>query len=402
MRMDGEGGEALVTAVAAATAALLVLFSLRRVVLLAASLARRRALPAMRDADLPTVTVLVPAHNEGPHVEDLLGALEKLDYPHDRLTLVLACDGCTDATDDRFRTWARDRRNAVVIASSERTGNAAALNAGLAYAAGEIVVALDADLVPRPDLVTRLIAAFADSSVGGAAAFITPRNDDASVVARYSALNARVHQLVTSAGKDRLGLNPPTHGASAYRSSALRSVGGFADEAVGVDVATSVALTRAGWRTRFVASAVAETAVAETVRDYWAQHVRWTRATLRARARRARRRASLPAAVRAEEWLLRFGNGDRVIFLVSVFVAVTGALPLWVPLAYLAVPAVQAAVVLARAGRARRLPAVAAAAVLMLPLDVAASVAAVVGVARVRRHGWDTSRRPGAAGTPSG
>lgn len=382
------------SAVAAATAALLVALSVRRVVFLAASLAGRRPCPKLRDADLPRVTIIVPAHNEAGQIRGLLSALEALDYPDKRLAAVFVCDGCTDGTQERFRAWARERRNAVVLETSERVGGAAALNAGLALAKGEIVVALDADLVPRPDLVSRLVAAFADPSVGGAAAFITPRNGDASVVARYSALNALVHQLVTSAGKDRLGLNPPTHGASAYRSRALRSIGGFADAAVGVDVATSVALTRAGWRTRFVAGAVAETAVAETVRDYWAQHVRWTEGTLRARARRGRRRASLPAAVRAEEWLLRIGNGDRVVFLVSVCVVLAGLLPLWVPLAYLAVPAVQAAVALVRAGRARRLPAVAAAGVLMIPLDVVASVAGVLGVARVRRHGWDTSRRP--------
>jgi len=385
---------------AAVTAALLVVFSLRRLVLLVASSVRHRKLSEPGAEIFPAVSVLVPAHNEEPHAEDLLEALDELEYPYDRLTFVLACDGCTDGTEERFRTWARDRRNTVVIASSERIGCAAALNAGFALAEGEIVVVLDADLVPRSDLVPRLVAAFADPSVGGAAAFITPRNGDASVVARYSALNALVHQLVTSAGKDRLGLNPPTHGASAYRSRALRSIGGFADEPVGVDVATSVALTRAGWRTRFVAGAVAETAVAETVRDYWAQHVRWTRGTLRARARHAQRRVSLPGAVRAEEWLLRFGNGDRVVFLVSLFLALAGLLPLWVPLAYLAVPAVQAAVVLPRAGRARRLPAVAVASVLMIPLDVVASVAGLLGVAWVRRHGWDT-RRP-VADTRSG
>lgn len=375
-------------------AALLAVFSLRRLLLLAASSVRPLTLSEPGNGVLPAVTLLVPAHNEGHHVEGLLGSLERLDYPRDRLTFALLCDGCTDETEERFHDWARARRNAIVIGSSERAGKAAALNAGLALAEGEIVVALDADLAPRPDLVSRLVAAFADASVGGAAAFITPRNGDASIVARYSALNALVHQLVTSAGKDRLGLNPTTLGASAYRSSALRSIGGFANEVVGVDVATSLALARSGWRTRFVADAVAETAVAETVRDYWAQHVRWTRATLRARARRARRRASLPAAVRAEEWLLRFGNGDRVVFLVSVFVALAGLLPFWVPLAYFAVPAVQAAVVLLRTGRARRLPAAAAAGVLMIPLDVVASAAGVLGVARVHGHGWDTSRRP--------
>jgi cellulose synthase/poly-beta-1,6-N-acetylglucosamine synthase-like glycosyltransferase len=389
-----------VTVIAAATAALLVAFSLRRVLLLAASLARSKDCPEMRASDLPSVTIIIPAHNEAGYIGGLLAALGALDYPRDRLTFMLACDGCTDATEEHLRAWARHRPNAVVLGLSKRVGKAAALNAALALAKGEIVVTLDADLVPRPDLVRHLVATFTDASVGGAAAFITPRNGDASVVARYSALNALVHQLVTSAGKDRLGLNPPTLGASAYRRSALGAIGGFADEAVGEDVATSVALTRAGWRTRFVAGAVAETAVAETPREYWAQHVRWTRATLRARARRARRPASLPAALRAEEWLLRFGNGDRVVFLVSVFVALAGLLPFWVPLAYFAVPAVQAAVVLARAGSARRLPAVAAAGVLMIPLDVAASVAGVLGVTRVRSDEWDKSRRP-VAETPS-
>lgn len=387
------------TVIAAATAALLVVFSARRIVLLGASLVSGLEAPAP-GGPTPRVTVAVPAHNERRHADRFLAALERLDYPRDRLAFALVCDGCTDGTEERFRTWARDRRDTTVVVLRDWAGKAAALDAALSHSHSAIVVTLDADLVPRPDVVRRLVAALADPSVGGAAALIKPENGDANVVARYSTLNTLVHQLVTSAGKDRLGLNPPTNGASAYRRSALQEIGGFPSEAPGEDVATTVALTRAGWKTRFVASSVAETAVPETIRQYWAQHVRWTRNTLDARGPRQSDRR-LPAFTRLEEWLLSIGNGDRIVFLAAVAVAVAGPLPLWAPVAYLAVPALQATVAVLRTAGPARLPAFAAAGLLMVPLDVAASVTAVLGVARARSRGWDTSRRPGVADRPS-
>src|SRR5262249_51234219 len=152
----------------------------------------------------------------------------------------------------------------------------------------------------------RMAEVFSDPSVGAVAGYLVPANADVTPIAHYAAMETWVHQLVTSAGKDRLDLNPPIlGGACAYRRSALVQIGGFRPGAPGEDVKSTVALTRAGWRTRFVPDASADNNVVHAWRDYWRQHIRWARSLFDS-AGPARRRApvqiSVPLGRRIELW----------------------------------------------------------------------------------------------------
>src|SRR5688500_13450481 len=109
--------------------AAVVALSIRRGAFLVAALLRSRPLP--QTDVFPTVTVLVPARNEGAVAGRLLGALARLRYPTDKLSVVLVCDGCADATPTLFRAWAAAHSDARVVELPVRGGKAVALNAGL-------------------------------------------------------------------------------------------------------------------------------------------------------------------------------------------------------------------------------------------------------------------------------
>ena len=369
--------------------AAVVTLSLRRAVFLVAALFRSRRLPPT--GAFPAVTVLVPARNEGAVAERLLGALARLRYPSDKLSIVLVCDGCADATPTMFRSWADARSDARVLELPLRVGKAAALNAGLRLAETEIVAVIDADLAPHPDFLRELVRPFADHRVAGAAAFLKPANPDENVVTRYAAVTTWVHQLVTSAGTDRLGLNPPTHGAAAFRRTALEQSGGFPVAPAGVDVATSFSLIRRGWRTRFVASAVADNIVVSNVSNYWRQHVRWSRAVFRVvNSDKPPVTVSLPQ--RLEMSAASIGYGDRLIFAVAIVGTVAGVLPLWVPLLYLAVPGLEIVAALLKAGVRRGIPRFLLATMVFFVADLAGSVAAVVIHVGRRPYRWHSPR----------
>jgi cellulose synthase/poly-beta-1,6-N-acetylglucosamine synthase-like glycosyltransferase len=372
-----------------------VTLSLRRGTLLVAALLR--SLPLPRPVSLPTVTLLVPARNERAVSGRLLGALGRLEYPTDKLSFVLVCDGCSDETPTMFRAWAGERSNARVLELPLREGKAAALNAGLRLAKTEIVVVVDADLEPRPDFLLELVRPFADAQVAGSAAFLWPANADDNVVTRYAAITTWVHQLVTSAGADRLGLNPPTLGAAAFRRIALEEIGGFPVLPAGEDVATSARLTRRGWRTRFVPVAVADNTVVSNLRDYWRQHVRWSRAVFPVPSRDSRlSTASLPQ--RLETGASAIGYADRLVFVIAAGGSVAGAVPIWVPLLYLAVPGLEIVVVLLKAGVRRRLPGFFFATLLFFAADLVGSVVAVIIHVARRPYRWHSPRRLHAAG----
>jgi glycosyltransferase involved in cell wall biosynthesis len=131
----------------------------------AAVLARLRPRPVRKEELTPEVTVVVAAHDEegviGRRVENLL----ELDYPSDKLEIVVASDGSTDRTHEIVEEIA-SRAPAVRLLRCERAGKATAQNAAVAASTREIVAFSDANSRWEPDALRKLLRSFADPDVG--------------------------------------------------------------------------------------------------------------------------------------------------------------------------------------------------------------------------------------------
>ena len=133
--------------------------------LAATALSRLRPRAIRKDDATPEVTVVVAAYDEedviGRRVENLL----ELDYPAERLAVVVASDGSTDGTDAAVAAIAeRDRR--VRLVSEPRRGKVPAQDAVVAELDSEIVAFTDANAVWAPDALRELVRSFADPEVG--------------------------------------------------------------------------------------------------------------------------------------------------------------------------------------------------------------------------------------------
>ncbi len=110
--------------------------------------------------ELPPVSLVIAAHDEeeviGPRVENALA----LDYPRERLELMVVSDGSTDATADRARAAGAD-----VVLELPRGGKVAALNAAVERSRGEVLAFSDANSLWEPDALLRLVARFDDPAV---------------------------------------------------------------------------------------------------------------------------------------------------------------------------------------------------------------------------------------------
>lgn len=111
----------------------------------------------------PTVTVILPVHNEARRIGEKVRNLLELDYPHDKLQILVIGDACTDDTLER----ARDAGGSLVetIPLATRAGKAAGLNAGLERATGEVLVFTDAGIILERQSLRRLVAHFADPRI---------------------------------------------------------------------------------------------------------------------------------------------------------------------------------------------------------------------------------------------
>jgi cellulose synthase/poly-beta-1,6-N-acetylglucosamine synthase-like glycosyltransferase len=126
-------------------------------------LAGRRA-PQPDPACQPTVTFILPVHNEARRMPEKMRNLLALDYPADKVQILVVGDGCTDDSLERAREAGGGRVEVVPLPA--RAGKASALNAGVARARNEIVVFTDAAIMLEPGALSALVAHFAHPSIG--------------------------------------------------------------------------------------------------------------------------------------------------------------------------------------------------------------------------------------------
>lgn len=110
-----------------------------------------------------SVSVIIAAHNEGPHIEHKLRTLLQQDYPATDLQIILASDG---SSDDTVATALAVRDSRVLVLDLPRVGKAGALNAAVELARNDILVFTDADNQWSGDTLGKLLAPLADPQVG--------------------------------------------------------------------------------------------------------------------------------------------------------------------------------------------------------------------------------------------
>jgi cellulose synthase/poly-beta-1,6-N-acetylglucosamine synthase-like glycosyltransferase len=135
----------------------------------------------------PTVTILIPAQNEGQVIGLLLQRMTELTYPKDKLQVIVIDDASSDNTGKVADTYSEKYPFIEVLHRSLEIGGkgkAAAMNAGLARSTGEIVLCFDADYSPQKDIVEKLVKPFVDPSVGAVQGRPVVLNEPTNMVTR--------------------------------------------------------------------------------------------------------------------------------------------------------------------------------------------------------------------------
>lgn len=128
---------------------------------LLARLLRRERRPPSWEGRLPDVTAIVAAYNEQAVIAQRITNLRSLEYPPDRLQVIVASDGSSDHTAARARAAGAD-----VVLELPRGGKIRAQDAAVEQAGGELLVFSDANAVWERDALRKLVNAFADPEIG--------------------------------------------------------------------------------------------------------------------------------------------------------------------------------------------------------------------------------------------
>jgi cellulose synthase/poly-beta-1,6-N-acetylglucosamine synthase-like glycosyltransferase len=143
-----------------ATMVALVSFGYPLLLLLLTPLLRR---PWRREDATPMVSLVIAAYNEERVIREKLHNVLALDYPRDRLEILVASDGSADGTNAIVESFAS---RGVVLLGFPRTGKTGIQNEAVRRARGDVVVFSDANAMYRPDAIRKLVRNFADPEIG--------------------------------------------------------------------------------------------------------------------------------------------------------------------------------------------------------------------------------------------
>lgn len=230
--------------------------------------------PAVALTRYPKVSVLIPAHNEARTIEAALQATIAIDYPD--YEVVVVDDGSTDTTRTIIEAYVA--RGAVrLIVKEQNEGKAMALNDALPCLNGEIILIMDADAEPMPDILHCLVPHFEHARVAGVTGNPRVKNVD-TFLARLQLIEfTSIVSLLRRSQRIWGRIMTVSGVVAAFRKSALLEVGGFSPEMPTEDIELTWKLQKNFWDIRYEPRALVWMTVPSTLSGLVSQRRRWSR-----------------------------------------------------------------------------------------------------------------------------
>ncbi|HEX9206752.1 MAG TPA: glycosyltransferase [Steroidobacteraceae bacterium] len=230
--------------------------------------------PGTSTVFVPLVTVIIPAHNEAAVIERSLGAVCRMQYP--RFEVIVVNDGSTDDTAAKVRPFVVPGR-VRLLDKKVNEGKALAINDALPLARGEIVLTLDADAEPEPNLLTAIVPHFRAARVAAVTGNPRVRNTE-TFLARLQAVEfTSIISLLRRSQRVWGRIVTVSGVVAAFRRSALFDVGGFSPNMPTEDIEVTWKLQRAFYDVRYEPNAVVWMTVPRSLRGLFKQRLRWAR-----------------------------------------------------------------------------------------------------------------------------
>jgi cellulose synthase/poly-beta-1,6-N-acetylglucosamine synthase-like glycosyltransferase len=224
------------------------------------ALSRLRGRSATRDtaAEPPSVTLIIAAHDEESVIERKVHNALALDYPRDRLEVIVASDGSSDRTVALAREAGADR-----VLDLGRAGKLAVQNAAAAVAEGDVLAFSDANAFWAPSALRRLVEPFADPAVGYVCGQVRFTDGGANEEGAYWRYEMAVRELESGLG----GVTAGNGAIYATRSDSYLVL----DASRSHDLSFPFELSKRGWRAEYAPDAVAEERMVPTIEGEFAR-----------------------------------------------------------------------------------------------------------------------------------
>jgi cellulose synthase/poly-beta-1,6-N-acetylglucosamine synthase-like glycosyltransferase len=281
---------------------------------------------SFNEAELPLITVQLPLFNEMYVVERLVKAITEIDYPRHRLEIQVL-DDSTDETVSIARAtvenYARAGFDIHYLHRDDRIGfKAGALEGGMKSAKGELIAIFDADFVPRPDFLRKLVHYFTDQTVGCAQMRWAHINGSYNLLTRLQTIMLDGHFVVEQTTRNRSGNFFNFNGtAGIWRREAILLSGGWQHDTLTEDTDLSFRAQLMGWRFVYLLDEEAPAEIPVEINAFKAQQRRWAKGVLQVWFKLYRRiwYAPLPTRVKLEMFFRLTGNISYPLMIVASF-----------------------------------------------------------------------------------
>jgi len=219
------------------------------------------------------VSIIVPGYNEELTAPKTVENLLRSDYPD--MEIVFVDDGSKDNTFRNIQTLYGEHPKVKVL-TKPNGGKASALNYGIGFASGDILVCIDADTVLNPDAVSRMVACFDDPEMAAVAGNVKVGNRK-NLLTRWQSIEYITSQNFDRRAYEMVNAIMVVPGAiGAFKREAVMKIGMFTTDTLAEDCDLTLRLLSAGYKVRTCNEALAFTEVPETLHMLLKQRFRWT------------------------------------------------------------------------------------------------------------------------------
>lgn len=245
-------------------------------------------------AELPRVTIQLPLYNEATVVERLLDAVSNIDYPRHLLD-VQVLDDSNDETrllsSRKVMQLQTQGLNIEHIRRPDRIGyKAGALDFGLGTAQGELVAIFDADFIPQPEFLMKIVGHFQDPKVAMVQTRWAHLNREHSILTRAQALLLDGHHVVENQARFASGRLFNFAGTGGiWRKHVIADAGGWQHDTLTEDLDLSYRAQLRGWKFIYRPDITTPSELPEDVSALRAQQYRWAKGTIQCARKLLRR-----------------------------------------------------------------------------------------------------------------
>lgn len=230
---------------------------------------------------LPSVSILLPVYNEKKVIAKLLNSVCSINYPADRLEILLLDDSNDETGQIADTIIETERAKGINIRRLKhdkpcgfKAGN---LAFGLAQAKGEFIAIFDADCVPPPHFLNSTLPFFKDEKVGFLQTGIGYHNTDASFLTRFQAAEAAHKEDMTTGFSAEGHMASLTGSSCIWRRKCLDDIGGIRSTTITEDVDMGYAAQLRKWKYKFTQKVCSLAELPETMAGFRVQRQRWAR-----------------------------------------------------------------------------------------------------------------------------